>query len=238
MRSVQRTPTVRPEDNGELEQHGDAHEPEAVSQDALDFNPAALEATEQSANATPDPFDPAALRLTQDLGAAAGVKKALTTVPVRKPDKPWFVRAHPDEGFRLATAVIESKEGRSETYLVHRSLWPELTSESSLVPRLLITAVNRQGVVFLWPVKLPGSDGRLDEWSRSAMEAANLAGKRWVRVQANMSLGAYEISYATGELPEPEWPEQSFTELLRIAFRDKFITSRDHPILRQLRGEV
>jgi hypothetical protein len=32
-----------------------------------------------------DPFDLASLRLTQDFAAAVGVKRLLTTVPVKKP---------------------------------------------------------------------------------------------------------------------------------------------------------
>jgi hypothetical protein len=39
-------------------------------------------------------------------------------------------------------------------------------------------------------------------------------------------------------LPEPNWPELPFKELLRVAFKDKYINSLDHPILRKLRGEV
>jgi len=42
----------------------------------------------------PDPFDPAKLRLTQDFTVATGVKKLLTTVPVRKPGKESFVQTH------------------------------------------------------------------------------------------------------------------------------------------------
>ena len=33
----------------------------------------------------PDPFDPARLRLSQEFAASLGIKKALLTVPVRKP---------------------------------------------------------------------------------------------------------------------------------------------------------
>src|SRR5262245_26456009 len=110
-----------------------------------------------------DPFDPAALRLSQDFAADLGVKKALLTVPVRKPDKAWFIRVHPSEESRLVTAVVELKEER-ETYLVAPALWPELAGEATFSPRALFTAVNRQGVVFLWPVRLPGPDGKLDDW--------------------------------------------------------------------------
>ena len=120
-----------------------------------------------------NPFNPARLRLSQDFGATLGVKKAMLTVPVRKPSKEWFVRVHPDESYRLETAVLELKEERV-TYLVDPVLWPELAAESTFSPRMLFTAINRQSILFLWPVRLPGPDGKLDEWSRSALEAAEI----------------------------------------------------------------
>lgn len=186
---------------------------------------------------TPDPFDVSRLRLTQDFVAAAGVKKILNTIPCRKPSKEWFVQTHPDAAYRIQTCVVELKED-SETYLVNPSLWPELASESTFSPRALITAMNRQGVLFIWPIRLPGSDGRLDEWSRSAMEAATLAAGRWVRVQANMSLGAYEVYEAAGQWATPDWPDMPFQQLLKIAFKDRFIGGLDHPILKRLRGKA
>jgi hypothetical protein len=187
--------------------------------------------------AGPDPFDPASLRLSQDFAASMGVKKVLLSVPVRKPDKSWFVRTHPDPGYRLQTAVIELKEDR-ETYLVAPSLWPDLAAESTFSPRALFTSTNRQGNLFLWPVRLPGADGKLDEWSRTALEAAERAAGRWVRVAANMALGAYDVFEAAGQLGEPDWPPATFAELLRVAFRDRFIDSLDHLVLRRLRGEA
>jgi hypothetical protein len=182
-----------------------------------------------------DPFDPSRLRLSQDFVATVGVKKALITVPVRKPSKQEFVRVHPDGAYRLETAVLELKEER-ETYLVDPSLWPELPSE--LTPKVLFATMNRQGVLTLWPVRMPGDDGRLDEWNASALEAAEMAQGRWVRVVANMSLGAYEVYEATGDLPDPDWPDLPFAEILKVAFKGHYITDIDHPVIRRLRGEL
>ena len=67
-------------------------------------------------------------------------------------------------------------------------------------------AISRQGVLFLWPVRVPGPDGRTNDWWKSDAEAVELAQRKWVRVCANMSLGAYEIDEATGNFPEPVWP--------------------------------
>lgn len=188
---------------------------------------------------TPPPADPfadiSALRLSQDFASGVGVKKLLVTVPVRKPHRQWFVRVHPDESHRLQTAVLELKEER-ETYIVDPSLWSALPGE--IVPMAIYTAINRQGVVFLWPIRLPGEDGRQIEWHRSALEAADRACRSWVRLAASFSLGAYEVSVASAELPEPLWPEQSFQDLLRIGFRDRYINSMDHPVVKSLRGEM
>ena len=179
-------------------------------------------------------FDLSRLRLGQDFADKVGVKKALLSVPVRKPDRQSFVRVHPDPTRRLDTATLTLKDER-ETYLVDPSLWRELPGE--LVPTALFTAITRQGVVFLWPVRLPGPDGRLDSWSRSALDATEMAKEEWVRVAANMSLGAYDVFVATGEFPEPEWPEVTYQKLLEIAFRDRFIRVPEHPVIKKLRGE-
>jgi len=184
---------------------------------------------------TDNPFAPSRLRLSQDFADTVGVEKQLTTVPVRKPTKQEFFRTPKGATQRLETAVLELKEER-ETYLVDRPLWQELPGE--LVPKVLQTAITRQGVLLIWPIRLPGEDGRLDSWNQSALEAAELAQTHWIRLVANMSLGAYDIYTATGSLPEPEWPELSFEEILKVAFKDHFITSLDHPVVRRLRGEV
>ena len=102
----------------------------------------------------------------------------------------------------------------------------------------LFLAINRQGVLFLWPVKLPGPDGKHNEWHRSAAEAADVAMRRWVRVIANMSLGAYEIFVAEANLPDPTWPDRPFSEILEIAFRDRLIDRPDHPLIKRLRGAL
>jgi hypothetical protein len=187
-------------------------------------------------NPTPNPFDPAALRLSQSFADTVGVKKLLTTVPVRKPNRLDFVRVHPDPAYRASpVAIIEIKED-SETYLLTPGTARQLPGDFSAVT--LNTAINRQGVLQIWPVKLPGPDGKHNPWHRSAGEAAEQATKQWVRVKSNKSLGAYEIEEASGNLPEPVWPDISFEEILKIAFRDHYVDRVDHPLLQRLQGLV
>jgi hypothetical protein len=101
----------------------------------------------------------------------------------------------------------------------------------------MYACINRQGVVFLWPVRLPGADGRQLEWHRSAAEAAEMAMQRWVRVKANMSLGAYEVYEAAATIPDPVWPtDLTFMQMLTIAFKGRLVDNLGHPVLKRLRG--
>jgi hypothetical protein len=164
-----------------------------------------------------------------------GVKKVITTIPVHKPHKQDFVRIRPGDDYQISTAVIEMKEDR-ETFLIAPELWNELPGE--IIPKIFLTGMTRQGVLFLWPIRLPNADGRHDNWNRSALEAAELAKRKWVKVVSNMSLGGYEVYEATGDLPDPEWPDLSFEEIMRVAFKDRYIQTMDHLVIRRLNGEI
>ena len=115
-----------------------------------------LELTTTNSEA-PDPFDPEALCLSQDFAQLADVKPVLATVPVRKPARQDYVRVNTDPDYQLATAILPLKEER-EDYIVAPDVRQELFGE--LVPVTLFTAINRQGVVFLWPCRLPDETGR------------------------------------------------------------------------------
>lgn len=180
-------------------------------------------------------IDLASLRLPQNFGAISNVKKELLSVPVKKPGKQTFIRVHPLPEYVLDAYVLDLNE-EGETYLVTSSLWHSLSSE--LVAKQLRLAITRQGVLFLWPIKLPDADGNLDSWNQSAHQATEVAEVAWIRLSANRSLGAYEVSKATGEFSDPDWPDMTMEKIVSIAFRGKIIAALDHPVLRRLRGEI
>jgi hypothetical protein len=165
----------------------------------------------------------------------AGVKKVLTTVPVRRPGNQTFFQVRRGEDWRIQTAILQLKDD-SDCFLVMPDLLHEVGQE--VRPKLLYTAISRDGNPFLWPVNLPGEDGRLDTWSQSAHAAAQIAEKSWIRLVSNRSFGAYEVMQAAGNLEDPEWPELTFQELVNLAFKDKVVDRLDHPVLRRLRGEL
>ncbi len=145
----------------------------------------------------------ASLCLSQDFTETVGVKKLLTTIPARRPNSQEFVRVHPSPDYRRNFLCIDLKDDR-ETYVVRPEIAPELVGET--VMKTIYTAITSLSVVFLWPVTIPPPDGKTNEWWRSAREAAELAITRWIRMRADMNLGAYQIYAAEGQIPDPEWP--------------------------------
>ena len=179
------------------------------------------------------PTDFSKFALSQNFGAQIKVIKRLTTVPVRKPSKTQWFQIHPE--YKLDVLLLKYVESGEVYYLVEPSLAQQVEDLAQAFK--LVVAVDRQGVVFVWPLRLPDAE-RTMHWHLSASEAASHAEVQWTRMEARMGLGAYEIHAAEGITDEPQWPKMSMNEILGIAFKNKIIDRLDHFVLRQLRGEV
>jgi hypothetical protein len=180
-------------------------------------------------------FSPDALKLSQSYSDQLPTTRAFSNIPVVKPGNQEFIRTHSSPEYRLETMVLELKETR-ETYLADPLLWDVLANE--LTPKILVLYVNRQDVPKLWPIKLPGTDGKLDKWNESALYAAQHAQTAWIRVSSNMDRGAYEMYEALEKLPDPHWPELAMDKILELAFSGKYIDSLDHPVIQKLKGRM
>jgi hypothetical protein len=202
------------------------------------IEPLPQESTNPAESQTPDQdkFSIANIRLPQNFHDLAAVKQVRISVGIGKPGKSEFFMAHPGESYSVDIAMLEFEEDRKELYVLSRALWQEHASD--MRPKRIVTLINRQGGIKLWPIGLPGEDGRINSWNESAFRAVDLATSNWVKLTSNMANHAYEAFVATGNLPDPVWPEETFSQLLELAFRDRYIDSTDHPVLRKLRGEV
>jgi hypothetical protein len=174
--------------------------------------------------------------LYRPASADVGVKKRLLIVPVGKPGRHDFVRTHPSPDYRTVAALIRFSDER-DFYLVSGAVGADLEGEHFLAT--LHLTINRQGTVSLWPVPLPGADGKHSTWHRSATMAAEQAQTKWVSLRSNMNLRAYDIFEAINKnIPEPEWPEESMEVIVQIAFRDRYVDSLNHPVVKRLWGET
>ena len=190
--------------------------------------------SDDSIDATFNPFDPARLRISQRFGEGIDARPVLASVAVRKPHRQWWIRVHADASMAIETCVLQFEQDQ-QFYLVDPELAPALPGETA--PMTLYTAVNMSGGVFLWPVRLPNEDGQQHECHATAHRAAALAQMEWVRVSWDRALSNYAVVRARGQVPEPTWPDADLQKLLSLAFKDRFIDNLDHPVVRRLLGD-
>lgn len=179
--------------------------------------------------------DLAAIRLQPNGSGETGIVQELAAhVPVRKPKRTEFVRTREEADMWLTTTVYIDRDDRGDVYFVPPTMRAALLGEAKSV--ILLPTITTQRVLTLWPLSIPVDDGRRNDWFTTAREAAEHAKTHWIRLVADMALGAYRIYRAEGQLPEPEWPDLSMSEMLRLGFKDRVIDRDDHPIIRRLRG--
>jgi hypothetical protein len=169
-------------------------------------------------------------RRNQDFGEMVGSKKIFSRIPVRKPDKTWWVRVHPEVQAELG---LYNNEAGGVWYLVDPS--GHALFSGNLCWTILYLSITSQGLVFFWPVKSNGIS-RKNSWTESALEAISAARRGWVRIVANQEAQGYDAYVPNSQLADPEWDEDDINTLLERAFSGRIIDDPDHPIIRHLQG--
>jgi hypothetical protein len=124
-----------------------------------------------------------------------------------------------------------------ETYVVTDQVRPLIADEVKLMQ--VFTAVNKLGAVFLWAVQLPTDcDKRIRQIAEAKLRAAEEAKSKWVAMKWSGPHGAHLTKVAQGDLGEPLWGAEDFQQLIYTAFDGRVIDSIDHPIVRELNGEL
>jgi hypothetical protein len=180
-------------------------------------------------------------RRAPDFEGALPTKKPVTRVLLGRPNPQHFIRVSPQPDHRdifpiLLLSTENKKEG--ERYLVSPVLYDQLTEEerTGSYNAQLYYYITRSGTVGLWDIKLP-TTGVGTNWLETARAVMEDAMHKWVRVISDREAGAYRPVEASSQYVEPVWPEEQYLQLVAIAFRDRFITALDHPVLKHLRGE-
>jgi hypothetical protein len=178
-----------------------------------------------------------ALKLSLADAGLAGSTELLMRVPVRKPAKHEYFRVRAGEENCFTTVIFEDREAR-ENYFVTPAMIPLLRAGGDVAVVSLVQFMSKQKVLGVFPLKLATDSNVQNGWQDTAMQAAQMAKSRWVRMQADMALSGYRVFTATGNLGEPVWPDATFNELLDIAFKDRVIASEDHPVFNKLLGRL
>jgi hypothetical protein len=183
----------------------------------------------------PDPDEDLIRSLRLDPAQTDATVPIPITLKCRKPGKQEFIRVHNTIELNVRGIVMEED---GDFYVVGGRMTEALGDEAKSF--CLRPYINRAGTLRLWPIRLPDTDGRVNEWHRSAAVAASLAMKQWLRVTADRDAGSYQVHAALIQPPEPEWPDLSLAEMLRLAFasQGRIIDGPDHPVVKQLLGRL
>lgn len=161
---------------------------------------------------------------------AVKLTKAVTTIPITKPDPQMWVMIHPEWELGPLPAVTLDQR----TYILSPEIAQSVLRDSDWKLIRLYPTITLLGDVSLWPVPLDGSNS----WSDSMIAAASRARKGLIRVQSNQRARQYEVRVPLGEVVEPVWPNLTFDEILDIGLRDWIIDSDGHPVVRRLLGQL
>ncbi len=180
-------------------------------------------------------FDPSRFAMPSTGAEEFGTRKIRSVIPVSKPGKMEWVQLldHPD--FLLPGAAFLDLQDGGRLYLVVPEIAAQLTDDVKLVK--LAPGLTRQDKLFLWPCPMILEGKTPNQWHTSHNDAFDAAKSGWIRMKSNLACGFYDIIEPEKIMPEPDWPDMSFADMLQIAFNDDHIVDRDdHPALRRLKG--
>ena len=180
-------------------------------------------------------IDLEAIALPLNFSDLAAVKTDVA-VKIQKPPKQTWFSPHADQKSWKQFATIEDQNDFKAMYVLSPATTADL-EKSEWARRILVPCITRQGAIFLWPVRVPDDDGKLDSWSRSALEIVTTAGDEWIRISANHEAQGYVTSKPVTPLPAPVWPDD-ISGIIKKAIVQRLISSKNHPLLKHLRGEI
>src|SRR5262249_55979361 len=97
----------------------------------------------------------AAARVGQNYQATMGLQKHAHTITVGRPSPEVWFRTHPDDSYQDVLNLLHLKDGPNRgTYFVAENIMPHLEGERGFKPTLLVLSVDRQGEVYLWPLRV------------------------------------------------------------------------------------
>ena len=164
------------------------------------------------------------------------LENLIMNVQFMKPKNRQFIRTKPGD---LASNIhsygfMEDNDFGKTTFIVSQNIFEQFKRHCFRAK--LVTCIDRQGGVFLWPLRINKKE---NSWNSSAREAAFLAETKWLsKLPHYNGATAYEFQQATGNLGEPNWPSNDFDDLMRIALKNYYINDQNHPVIQKLQGYI
>ena len=178
-------------------------------------------------------FDPARWKTPADsrLDPKAKIRPAtFSRIEVKKPPPDHYVHVHPNPALNAVFPIYaDSESKRYDPYLIAPELSLPHQARVNVKQTRLAVTVTDTGRLFLWYVSQTGS-----EFHEAGDNCILTAMERWVKVIPDGS--PYRLEPPEARLPEPAFPDWPFEEYLSRAFKDRYVGSIDHDVIRRLAG--
>ena len=190
---------------------------------------------EKLMEADDDEFSPENLRLLNKIDLRDLVITELVELPARKPKKGEWFRVHPD--YHQQGGILEL-DGERKVFWVAKKIQSQVAHDGCFTFRLCVLCVNLEGVPFIWPVKTDvEAGGTGNKWVRIPFEAMTKGREKWTRLYWSDEKREH-IVLTSDLLDVPKFPDKTFSELLKLAFKGAVISTPDHPAILNLKGKA
>jgi len=176
---------------------------------------------------------------TYSEGVVGGYK--VFKIKERKPTKHEWFRVNPEPDFKqMLWGFVHECGGEKVTYLTKPEIAQYLESHGAEC-RPLHTRIccSRTQVPFFWVIAGPPASmaGRETPWLNNQLEAAQRAEKTWVRLQWNAPEMQHDIYENPQIVVEPKFPEKTHQEIITEIYKEKFLASTDHPVVKDITSQ-
>ena len=182
-----------------------------------------------------DEFSPENLRVLNKIDLRDLVCTELVELSARKPQKDEWFRVHPD--YHQQGGILEL-DGERKVFWVAKKIQSQVAHDGCFTFRLCVLCVNLEGVPFIWPVKTDvEAGGTGNKWVRIPFEAMTKGREKWTRLYWSDEKREH-IVLTSDLLDVPKFPDKTFSELLKLAFKGAVISTPDHPAILNLKGKA
>jgi hypothetical protein len=165
--------------------------------------------------------------------AFEGERESASVVTPGKPKKELYIKFHPDESFYLTSYIWSESDDSRRMYYIANNLWTLEDLQGGLRAVILAPWLGADGSLGLWAASASSAAG---EWYTSAQEVLAVGKTEWIRMQTDNKEKIYRYYRPTKPLPDRQWPELTFGEILKRAFGSRVVIDEDHELIRRLRN--
>ncbi len=164
------------------------------------------------------------------------VREEAVTDEVRfgRPGPQEVVHCHPDPTRKkFVWGLKDSRNNRGNLHVIPQSVldrYPRLKPACKLF--VIRQYVTTEGVVGLWPAPQPGPREAASDASH--LEAQENALNRWVRIEWNGNKFVHYLMSEEDGFGDPQFPDQSFDEVIAKGLTKWIIRDAGHPLCRHL----